>query len=108
MSILAALRTSPTEDLAKIAEEHMQRDLKPEDRALLRRAAGKVSTHATLGSLLGLGLGIFTAFRIRSNRVALYNAMRVLSRPTELVFENGARGLFFFFSLVVFCGGSDS
>ncbi|KAK4215092.1 hypothetical protein QBC37DRAFT_419948 [Rhypophila decipiens] len=91
MSIFAAFRSSPNEDLAKIGEEHMQKDLKPEDRALLRKAAGRVSTHATLGSLLGLGLGIALAYRIRSNRVALYNAMKVVSRPTELVFANGAR-----------------
>ncbi|KAM7200396.1 hypothetical protein V8F20_005373 [Naviculisporaceae sp. PSN 640] len=91
MSIFAAFRTSPNEDLAKIGEEHMQKDLKPQDRELLRKAASKVSTHASLGSLLGLGLGIALAYRIRSNRVSLYNAMKVVSRPTELVFANGTR-----------------
>lgn len=96
MSIFAAFRTSPNEDLAKIGEEHMQKDLKPEDRALLRNAANKVTTHATVGSLLGLGLGIALAYRIRSNQVALYNAMKVVSRPTEVIFANGARGMFAF------------
>ena len=92
MAMFAIFRTNPTEDLAKIGEEHMQKDLQPSDRDRLRKAAGKVSTHATIGSLLGLGLGIAMAYRIRSNRVAVYNALKVVSRPTELIFANGARG----------------
>ncbi|KAK3328661.1 hypothetical protein B0T19DRAFT_462310 [Cercophora scortea] len=89
--MFAIFRGHPHDDLARIGEEHMQSDLNVHDRERLKRAAAKVSTHATIGSLLGLGLGIATAWRIRNNRLALYNAFRVVSRPTELVFANGRR-----------------
>lgn len=90
--MFAPFRNNPNEDLAKLGEEHMQKDLKEEDRELLKRASSKVRTHATVGSILGLGLGIALAYRIRSNRAAVYNALKVASRPTEVVFSNGARG----------------
>jgi len=90
--MFAIFRTNPNADLAKISEEHMKKDLKPEDRALLRRAANKVSTHATIGSALGLGLGLAMAMRLRTNRLALYDAFRVVHKPTEIVFANGRTG----------------
>ncbi|KAK3686225.1 hypothetical protein B0T22DRAFT_518813 [Podospora appendiculata] len=89
--MFAIFRAHPHDDLARIGEEHMQSDLNVHDRERLRRAAAKVSTYAAIGSLLGLGLGVATAMRIRSNRLALYDAFRVVSRPTELVFANGRR-----------------
>ncbi|KAK3324997.1 hypothetical protein B0H66DRAFT_547214 [Apodospora peruviana] len=90
-SMFAIFRGHPHEDLAKIGEQHMQNDLQPQDRERLRTAAGKVSTHTTIGSILGLGLGLALAYRIRANRLSLYNAFRVVARPTELVFANGRR-----------------
>ncbi|KAK0609582.1 hypothetical protein B0T17DRAFT_603728 [Bombardia bombarda] len=91
-SIFAIFRGHPHQDLADLGEQHLQRDLNASDRRLLREAAGNVSLHTTLGSLLGLGLGLWTAYRIRANRVALYNAFRIgVNRPTELIFASGRR-----------------
>jgi hypothetical protein len=89
--MFAIFRGHPNKDLADLGEQHMQHDLQPEDRARLRKAASKVSTHATLGSLLGLGLGLAMAWRIRQNRQSLFNAFRMMSKPTEVVFANGRR-----------------
>jgi hypothetical protein len=91
--MFAVFRSYPDKDLAKIGEEHLQHDLSHEDRSHLRSAASTVSTHTALGSILGLGLGIALASRIHANRVALYNAIKAVSKPTELVFANGRRGL---------------
>ncbi|KAK3947427.1 hypothetical protein QBC32DRAFT_354334 [Pseudoneurospora amorphoporcata] len=89
--MFAIFRGHPNKDLAELGEKHMQHDLQPEDRARLRKAASKVSTHATVGSLLGLGLGLAMAWRIRQNRQQLFNAFRMMSKPTEVVFANGRR-----------------
>lgn len=91
-SIFAAFRSTPDTDLAKISEQHLKEDLPPEDRSRLRRAASSVSTHASVGSLLGLGLGLALAYRIHNNRVGLYNTFKVMSKPTEVIYANGRRG----------------
>jgi len=90
--MFAVFRSYPDKDLAQIGEEHLQNDLSSEDRSRLRSAASTVSTHTTVGSLLCLGLGIALASRIHANRVALYNAIKHVARPTELIFANGRRG----------------
>ncbi|KAK4183272.1 hypothetical protein QBC35DRAFT_467418 [Podospora australis] len=89
--MFAVFRNYPDKDLAQIGEEHLQKDLSSEDRSHLRSVASTVSTHTAIGSLLGLGLGIALATRIHQNRVALYNALKAASRPTELIFANGRR-----------------
>jgi len=90
-SPLAIFRGHPNQQLARIGEEHLQNDLRPEDRDKLKKAASQVSTHAAIGSLLGLGLGIALAWRVRANRIALYKAFRTTEKPTEVVFANGRR-----------------
>jgi len=90
--MLAIFRNYPDQDLARIGEAHLQSDLSSSDRARLKRAASKVSTHVSIGSLIGLGLSAALAWRIRSNRMALHQAFKLVSRPTELVFANGRRG----------------
>ncbi|KAK0728859.1 hypothetical protein B0T26DRAFT_673328 [Lasiosphaeria miniovina] len=90
--MFAVFRSHPTGDLAKIGEAHMQHDLASEDRSRLRTAARKVSVHASLGSILGLGVGLAMAWRIRANRMALYDVLRTSMRPTEVVFASGQRG----------------
>ncbi len=92
--MFAMFRSHPNADLAAIGEEHMQKDLSASDRELLRSAASRVSIHAKIGSLLGLGLGLVMARRIHLNRVAFYNAFKVVSRPTEIIFAGGRRGEF--------------
>lgn len=67
--------------------------LQESDRAALQSAAGKLSTFASAGSVLGLGLGLFAASRLRRNRVALFNAFRATEKPTEVRFANGRSGM---------------
>jgi hypothetical protein len=83
--MLTVFRSYPVKNLAQIGEDHLQNDLSSEDRSHLQSAASKVSTHTAVGSILGLGLGIAPASRIHANRVALYNAIKAVSRPTELI-----------------------
>ena len=88
----AAFRKNAGEDISKLAEEHYKHDLQESDRDTLTNAAGKVGTHATVGSLLGLGLGLFLAFRIRSRRVQMFNAFRTAEKPTHVKFADGREG----------------
>jgi len=86
---LAAFRKSAGDDLANLAEQHLQHDLTDSDRAALTSAASTLSTHALIGSLAGLALGGFLAFRLRSNRQAMFNAFRATEKPTSVKFANG-------------------
>ncbi|KAM0722786.1 hypothetical protein Q7P37_002228 [Cladosporium fusiforme] len=86
---LAMTRRTMGPELAKLAEEHMKHDLQQSDRDALNKAARTVSTHASVGSLLGLALGTFLAFRIRSNRSAMFKAFRTAEKPTALRFASG-------------------
>lgn len=89
----AAFRTSPDhEDLAKLAEEHMKHDLSQEDRDVLQKAAGVVSSRAMVGTLIGLGLGTYTAFRLRKMRMDMFKAIRAAEKPTHVVFAGGRTG----------------
>ncbi|KAK5655628.1 hypothetical protein OQA88_5559 [Cercophora sp. LCS_1] len=90
-SIFAPFRNTPDIDLAQISEQHLKADLPPEDRSRLRRAASSVSTHATIGSLLGMGLGLALAYKIHTNRIAFYNTFKVMSKPTEVIYSSGRR-----------------
>ena len=85
----AMTRKTMGPELAKLAEEHMKHDLQQSDRDALRKAASTVSTYATVGSLLGLGLGTLLAFRIRSNRTAMFKAFHTVEQPTALKFASG-------------------
>ncbi|EXJ56895.1 hypothetical protein A1O7_07239 [Cladophialophora yegresii CBS 114405] len=85
----AALRKTQGEELAKLAEEHFKHDLREEDRDLVKSAATKASTHALIGSLAGLALGGYFAFRIRANRNAMYQAFRAAEKPTHIRFASG-------------------
>lgn len=48
-----------------------------------------MSKYASIGSLLGLGLGTFLAFRIRSTRTAMFKAFKTKEQPTALKFASG-------------------
>lgn len=89
----AAFRKNPRSDeLAELAEKHLQHDLRDSDRAVLKESAAKVSTHATLGSILGLGLGVFLAYRLRRGRANVFNALRAAEKPTHVQFADGRTG----------------
>jgi hypothetical protein len=66
--------------------------LSKQDQDLLKSAAKKVGTHATVASLAGLGLGVFAAIRLRSMRVAYFKAFRAMEKPVELKFADGRTG----------------
>ncbi|KIX03056.1 uncharacterized protein Z518_06606 [Rhinocladiella mackenziei CBS 650.93] len=85
----AALRRTRSEDLAKLAEEHFKHDLLESDRDLIKNAGSKASTHALIGSLAGIALGGFLAFRLRGNRKAMYQAIRAAEKPTHVRFADG-------------------
>ncbi|KAL4894856.1 hypothetical protein BDV59DRAFT_175092 [Aspergillus ambiguus] len=85
----AVLRQRRSDELAKLADEHMQHDLYQSDRDALKDAASKVSLWTTVGSAVGIGLGLFVAMRLRSTRKALFQAFRAQEKPTQVVFPNG-------------------
>lgn len=76
-------------DLAALAEEHLKHDLRQSDRDALRAAASTVNVYTTFGSFLGIGLGLFLAYRIRGNRTAMFNAFKTSERPTAIKFSDG-------------------
>ncbi|KAF2692207.1 hypothetical protein K458DRAFT_285495 [Lentithecium fluviatile CBS 122367] len=86
---LAAFRDRRSRELRKLAEEHLQHDLNQSDRDILRSAGSKVSTHAKVGSLLGLSLGVYCAIRLRTMRVAYFRAFRAIEKPVEVKFADG-------------------
>lgn len=90
--MFALFRSHPNDELARIGEAHLKQDLSADDRARLKTAASRVTNYTTVGSLLGLGLGAAMAYRIHTNRVALYNAFKMVNRPVEVIFPNGRRG----------------
>lgn len=48
-----------------------------------------MSRHAGFASALGLGLGIYTAFRLRAMRLAYFKAFRAMEKPVEVRFADG-------------------
>jgi len=83
------LRKNYGEDLANLAEEHLKHDLQPQDRDALNSAAKSLGTWTTAGSLIGLGLGALLAFRVRRNRMDMFNAIKGAEKPTHVTFANG-------------------
>jgi hypothetical protein len=63
--------------------------LQASDRTALQSAASRLSTHTTIGSVLGFSLGLFAAIRLRRNRTAMFNAFRASEKPTSVQFANG-------------------
>ena len=89
---LAVFRKHAGDDISKLAEEHLKHDLQDSDRDKLNEAASKLSTYATVGSLIGLGMGLALAFRIRSSRAKIFDAFKTAEKPTHVRFANGREG----------------
>jgi hypothetical protein len=68
--------------------------LTQEDRDTLKSATSKLSNYTTIGSLLGLGLTTALAFRVRQNRVKMFEAFKTSKKPTHVKFADGREGLF--------------
>lgn len=90
----ALLRQRRSDELTKLADQHIQHDLQPEDRDKLKAAASSISLWTTVGSTVGVSLGLFAAMRLRSTRRAFFSAIRAQERPTKVVFEDGRTGTF--------------
>lgn len=89
---LALLRRNAGNELAQLAEEHMNHDLQQSDRDALNSAARKLSTYTTIGSFVGLGLGVALAFRVRRLRADTFKAFRAAEKPTQIKFADGRTG----------------
>ena len=63
--------------------------LQASDRAALQSAASRLSTHTTIGSVLGFSLGLYAAIRLRRNRTTMFNAFRATEKPVSVQFANG-------------------
>lgn len=59
----------------------------------MKSAATTLSRHAWVGSMVGLGLGLVLAYRLRRNRLQLFNAFKASEKPTELKFADGRTGM---------------
>lgn len=92
---LALLRKNAGQEIASLAEDHLKHDLQDSDRDALMSAASKISTHVTVGTVLGLGLGAFLAFRIRRQRLQMFNVFRAREKPTHVKFNDGREGASF-------------
>lgn len=90
---IAAFRSSPQhQDYGKLAEEHMKHDLEQSDRDALVKASRRVGLPTTVGTLVGLGLGLYAAVRLRKVRANMFNAFRAAEKPNHVLFANGRKG----------------
>jgi hypothetical protein len=105
---LALFRKSMGNELGALAEQHYQHECVPlyqsiailcilttlpslqaSDRATLQSAASRLSTHTTIGSVVGFSLGLYAAIRLRRNRTAMFNAFRTTEKPVAVQFAGG-------------------
>ncbi|KAI0856340.1 hypothetical protein F4860DRAFT_518962 [Xylaria cubensis] len=89
MSLAAFRKFEQHEELKRLANQHFQSDLEPSDRNALRKATTRIATSTTVGSLVGLGLGLYAAIRLRKVRTEMFAAFRAAEKPSFVVFPNG-------------------
>ncbi len=63
------------------------------DREIIKSAGSTLSTHITIGSLIGVGLGAFLALRVRQNRTKALEAFKTARKPEFVRFADGKEGL---------------
>ncbi|KAI4866573.1 hypothetical protein F4820DRAFT_446947 [Hypoxylon rubiginosum] len=91
MSFAALRKSDRHDDLGKLAEEHLKHDLTQEDRDALVKASTRVTGPAVIGTLVGLGLGIYAAFRLRRVRANMFSVFRAAEKPTHVIFADGRK-----------------
>ncbi|PKS05692.1 hypothetical protein jhhlp_007959 [Lomentospora prolificans] len=89
MPLAAFRRSSQQDDLTELAKSHLKNDLTEGDRKILKKSATRVATPTSFGSLLGLGLGVYFAYKLRRGRVDMFNAFKAAQKPTQVVFADG-------------------
>lgn len=89
MSLAAFRRHHQHDELAQLAESHFEHDLTTDDREVLKGAAKTISWHASFGSIVGLGLGCFLAYRVRGLRRNWFNEFRTSDQPKQVIFHSG-------------------
>lgn len=80
------------QDLAALAQTHFQNDLTQEDRDVLTSAGATLGRYATIGSLVGVGVGCLLAYRVRAlrrNWFVEFQRTMGQDRPRRVVFESG-------------------
>ncbi|KAL4802022.1 hypothetical protein BDV18DRAFT_148070 [Aspergillus unguis] len=82
-------RSRRQDELARLADYHIQHDLSKDDRDALKSAAKSVSIWTTVGSAIGIGLGLYAAIRLRSSRKAFFDVFRAAEKPIKVVFADG-------------------
>ncbi|KAI0910199.1 hypothetical protein F4824DRAFT_448638 [Ustulina deusta] len=89
MSLAVFRKSEQQDELTKLASEHIRSDLEPSDRTALRKATARVATATTVGSLVGLGLGVYASIRLRKVRTDVFAAFRAAEKPSSVLFANG-------------------
>lgn len=79
-------------ELRKLADYHLQHDLQQSDRDALNSASKTISSWASVGAAVGLGLGLYTAIRLRRSRKVFFDVFRAAEKPTKVVFADGRTG----------------
>lgn len=92
MPLAAFQKSEQHDELTRLANQHIQSDLEPSDRDALRKATKRVATSTVVGSLVGLGLGLYASIRLRRVRTEMFAAFRASEKPSSVLFANGREG----------------
>ena len=79
-------------DTKLLATDHFKHDLTDFDRDNLKSGAKKPRRYAIVGSMIGLGIGLLGAVRVRRARMNLFDAFKLHEKPTHIRFANGREG----------------
>ncbi|KAI2631743.1 hypothetical protein GGS21DRAFT_522913 [Xylaria nigripes] len=89
MPLPAFRKSAHTDELAQLASRHAETDLEPSDRETLRRATKRVANSTTIGSILGLALGVYGSIRLMRLRTDMFAAFRSAEKPIAVLFPSG-------------------
>lgn len=93
MDSLAEFHESSYRDnLAEVAEESHHDDLRLSDLHALGSAARQMATHMEFGALVGLGFGVWMAYRLWGAPKAILRVFPARKKPTRAMFADGRSG----------------
>ena len=83
----------PTNDeMVLLIKNHLQHDLTDSDRDALQSAVKKFRTRCAVSSILGAGLGVIIAFRLRRSKMLRFTTFQSQERPMHVRFADGRTG----------------